>query len=464
MDASKFNLLGEEINIKDVVARKGFLKGKKIVCYGDSTAANDGSYINKLISDYNLNIDNKAIGGHSLVGDYNDLLQADFSNYDYVILNYGINDWQASAPLRFAYQYDDKIGFLDALENILEKISNQNKVAFIILPWFCVRDSFENNINECLCTIDGYIDNAIDVINKFHFPYINLWKSSGINKYNYKSLMENSGDIYVHAIEPITTYVADMIFNGCINNGKCHSKKYNNTLCFINNGFNSYDEITTSLGGYSNKPYSGFNLHSHNDINVISSKFYGNFENDFITIEGVLTFTGNLALFFDDTLIRYLSPNTWRYGQGFFSFSIDTSIFKNKKLFFKVQSDKNGYGGYLMGTHIYTDNSPLELFFSDETKIPFITSKELLNNIEEAVFFKNGFLIKGFTVKNVNAETFGTVKETPKNAVKLFPCNYKNANDYKSLYVSLYANREMTFSGNASELYIPNIFVETSIV
>ena len=102
--------------------------------------------------------------------------------------------------------------------------------------------------------------------------------------------------------------------------------------------------------------------------------------------------------------------------------------------------------------------------FADETKIPFSTSKELVSNIQEAVFFKNGFLIKGFTVKNVNYETFGTVKETPKNAVDLFPCNYKNGNDYKPLYVSLYANKEMTFGGSASELYVPNIFVQTSIV
>ena len=471
MDVTKFNLLGEEINVKDEIARKGFLKNKKIICYGDSTAALPNSYINKLITNYNIDITNNAISGHSLVEDYTTILADEFANYDIVILNYGINDWLGSASLRVAYE-STNIGFLTALDKVLQHISEKDKLGFVILPWYCVNNSFSYGINSVLCTLDGYIDGAIDICNKYKFPYINLWKSSGINSYNYNRLMEDSGNIFVHALEPVITRVADLIYNGCINNGKCFENLFDNTIMFLKNGYENYNEIETSINSLTNKVTSGYNIRSFNNINPITSPFGFNDEDDFLIVSGCLVFLSDISMYIgrqggNETLIKYISTNDFKHSVGHFRFSIPLKEFYNNKIYFKIQTRENENGCYLLGTHFYTTKTPTESFFSDGSSVPYTLKQGSIANfssIKKATFLRNGFIVPNVAISNITQGTVLTLKDHPRTALDYVLTSNKNGGNYGGNVAFLYASGDLTYQFNSEDLYISSFFVETCII
>lgn len=415
-NVSIFNLDGEEIHVKDTIARKGFFRGLKCVCYGDSTAQMENSYINKLINIYNVDIDNKALGGSSLTSELSRLLQENIDSYDVVIINYGINDWQASVPLYSAYGVSNGQnvkGFIESYKELVDYIISKGKTPFAILPWYVYSNNFQptGTINNTFCDIAGYIDETIDMLEKKSVNYINLYTCAGVNEKNFKTMLDGT-DIWVHGTDKLNSIVAELIYNGIFNNGRCHNCTYANIIPVTNNGFSSQEDIDNSLEGLKYKVFYGQNFVSSSGKNPQSMVLSGD-DDDYLTIRGVFIFN-DVSAFATYSLTNnqfkswvYYNKNTWRYDNGLSRFSIPL---KNLgKFYFSLQAPET-FGFYFLGTTFYTNKSPLKLYLQDGSEMP-VTLKNNVKFSENSkkptvTFNKNGYSISQFSVSHVDGSDF----------------------------------------------------------
>lgn len=441
-NVSIFNLDGEEIHVKDTIARKGFFRGLKCVCYGDSTANLENSYINKLINNYNVDIDNKSVSGTSLTAELSRLLQENIDSYDVVIINYGINDWQASVPLYSAYGVSNGQnvkGFVESYAELIDYILSKGKTPFAILPWYVYSENFKptGTINNTFCDMAGYIDETIDMLEKKSINYINLYTSAGVNEKNFKTMLDGT-DVWVHGTDKLNCTVAELLYIGIFNNGKCHNCTYENIIPFTDNGFNNQDEIDNSLAGLKYKTFYGQNFVASSNNNPKSMGMSGDNE-DYLTIRGVFIFTdttGFATYSITNNQFKtwvYYDKNTWRYDNGLFRFSIPL---KNLgKFYFSLQAP-NTYGFFFLGTTFYTDKAPLKLYFQDGTEQPVTLEKNVIfstNSKKPTVLFnKNGYSISQFSVSHedgsdfLNGSSICKIKTDVKGIIQLNQANLYN--------------------------------------
>ena len=391
---ANFNLLGDDIEVEDTLSRKSIFRDKKWVCFGDSTAANPGTYINKLIENYKCNIDNQAVGGTSLVASLPIIQAKDISVYDGVIINFGINDWQASVPLWFAY--GSTLGFIDTLETLLDWITVQGKQAFVIFPWWCRSKNCPNEINEALCDLPGYIDYG-------------LYTYAGINEGNYKFMMEDSGDIYVHGLDPVNEFVAAGLFRGDRCNGKCHPATYKFEPCLYDNSLDSIEGRDTGIAGLNNKAYNGQFIVA-NQGKTVKTCTISPGAGEWLTVSGIMVVTGifNLVIYGETSgykIIRRIDSETWRYGAGKFRFSF--KLPKGERFYFAVQVGTDKPGTFLIGTEFFTDREPVLLSLPDFVDAPLTLSENvhfLPNTIPPAYEInKYGVHFSGFELQNTSA-------------------------------------------------------------
>lgn len=317
---------GKTVDLAEISKQSYWFSNRKIVCYGDSTASNANSYINLLISKYGADITNRAEGGTSLVNKYQEIINADTTAFDTIIINFGINDWQASAAFYRTYANTD-MGYGDCLDTLLNALTAKNKLVYVILPWFCWSYHFSNGtINNTFQTLAGQNDAAIDICTKYGVPYTNLYTLAGINAQNYKALMEDSGNIYVHGLDYINGVVADLLAAGAFNNGKCYDVPYKIMTPLFGNGFANKAAIDTALKPTSIKQQ-GYNIKVSGANNaVVTGAIRGG---ETIRISGYLVGDGvNAIAIYDLTTsefksIAYISKAAYSYTKGFFSLTFD---------------------------------------------------------------------------------------------------------------------------------------------
>lgn len=196
---------------KDVIGKTdSWLAGKNIVAYGDSTMSIADSYISQLADIYEVNIQNRSISGTKMSGGaansgYQMIATAsDLGTFDYVLLGYGTNDWQSSAPIIFNYSVNS---FEWAYEETVKKILAENSIPVLITPFYSYRPDFK------AIDLRLYAECIEDIANKYHVPCINFYNNSGCNELNYTDLLRNdSGGIYVHETVEFGKKLADMIY------------------------------------------------------------------------------------------------------------------------------------------------------------------------------------------------------------------------------------------------------------
>lgn len=467
---ANFNLLGEDIEVEDTLSRKSIFRDKKWICFGDSTAAYPGTYINKLIENYKCNIDNQAVGGTSLVTSLPIIQAKDISEYDGVIINFGINDWQASVPLWFAY--GSTLGFIDALETLLDWITVQGKQAFVIFPWWCKSKYSPNGINDALCDLPGYIDYGIDTCKSRGVPYLNLYTYAGINEGNYKLMMEDSGDIYVHGLDPVNEFVAAGLFRGDRCNGKCHPATYKFEPCLYDNNLDSIEGRNAAISTLTNKAYNGQLIATDQGKNVKTCTISPG-AGEWMTVSGIMVVLGvfNISVYGETSgykLIRRIDSESYRYGYGKFRFSF--KLPKGERFYFAVQAEANKPGTFLIGTEFFTDREPVLLSLPDFVDAP-LTLSENVHFSENTVpttyeINKYGVHFSGFELKNTSESMyikFAKINTTHKALFLHVPATNLNSNNQKvPTVVDLYHDGWMNVQDQTNNLIVPPFDVITS--
>ena len=455
--------------------------GNKFVCFGDSTAEQEDSYINQMIAK-GVDITNLAVGGHSLVAYCDTIVQTNISAYDIVILNYGINDWQAGVPLFKTYQND---GWLKAIRQVFDYVNAQGKECLMILPWYVHRNDFtRGEVNNCMCSIDGYIDAAIKECEDYHFNYINLYRASGVNASNYTHWL-NSGNINVHANAGLNNKVTRMMLNGvCFNNGYCFDNKYPIHVPFMKNGFTSLSQIESSVAGVRLPDYTGANIEVTQG--TCMSYQIGCNEDDTLIIEGTAIVNSNLAIQMYEidatfSTIAFTNPDNYRYGDGRFRCSIPL---KGKKQYMVWVNSATGNGGYILGLKLSTVKNDCNFIrFQDGTKegITLKSGIELSTYSPGPIitFTPYGYHVSPFRIKKSNGTAFAladelfTIKEGTNNVATLqyFPAAFYTSTGNAEIAGQLAAYKSTGIvkitalaSGSPTEIMIDGFDVITAYV
>lgn len=191
-----------------------WLKGKKIVCYGDSLAKTAGhnTYIDQLAGITGATVTNRGYGGTRMSQGSNngrELIAAatDLGQYDVITLTYGTNDWQHSSDIGTLYA--DACALIETI-----RLKNHNLEIVFILPPYSYRD-FGNdkpNLNNAGLYLSDVCNVITYAMNRYNVPVIDLYHLSTCNAINYTYLLRNdSGGIYVHPTDEFASTLAYLV-------------------------------------------------------------------------------------------------------------------------------------------------------------------------------------------------------------------------------------------------------------
>lgn len=216
--------LGNVSNITPIV---DYLRNKKAVMYGDSTAALGPTYSSMITSLCGMQITNRAISGTAVTSGTNCLLslinaatESTFEGFDYCFLAYSTNDYQGNIAI-----YSNKglangvISFQEAFETAINKIQTLNpsiQIVFIA-PAYVYRNttgSYLPNINYRGFTPRDYVAMAKHVCSYKGVAFIDL-ALLGVNENNMATWMmkETDIDVYVHYQTALKQKIAQFIVN-----------------------------------------------------------------------------------------------------------------------------------------------------------------------------------------------------------------------------------------------------------
>ena len=248
--------------------------GKKIVVYGDSTAALQPSYMNMFAERMNMEIDNRAISGtavtpatyknptdNSLYALLRAASKSDFSDVDYVFLCYSTNDWQGGAKLFDCGDETHQPSFERALSIAIERLLafNDKMRIIFVAPVFAHRQfmSSDPNINNAGYLLDDYGYVAEHVMYNYGMGYCSL-NSLGVNESNYRDWMvDDSGGIFVHYTTELKNNVVDYLIHSFPWKSKPNEYENGNALPMIH----TINAIDTSI-------YTPYDTNINNDTIV----------------------------------------------------------------------------------------------------------------------------------------------------------------------------------------------------
>ena len=328
-------------NIYDSVinnmTKTGWLEGKRIVVFGDSTASLSGNYIEKLGEMYNLDITNNAVPGTAITGQESLITSFDLTNFDICIICYGTNDWTSGACIKPFY--NESYQWLTSINRVIDHVQSYACDLLFIFPQY-VNNGTEYNISNNNNSLDRFIDFGINACISRNTKYLNLYNISNSQKTNF-NLWTPDG---IHPNDKLNKFIAQLIYNGIICNGFCDNNLYDatNQLFFFDNaGFNtSYDNVKCS-----NK------IVTLNGSMSTSNPFSSNC--NFIIIEGFYNGTGGTEFSIitenmDSTLFTYNIKDS----AGYFSFKIPCGKLDNVRLRFRATNNTS----YLIGYKILFDD------------------------------------------------------------------------------------------------------------
>lgn len=188
-----------------------FLKGKKYIAIGDSIVENQGTtanpitysgtdlqgivhteevvkgYIQEIENRYGLVCTNLGKGGHTIVNDYANLMNINYSDVALVTIAYGCNDARLSVPLG-TVNSSDGTTFAGALNNILRKIYTDNPECRVIVLTALQR-LYVSEFGIATANSNGnylidFVDMCKKVANKRSTKCIDVYRDCGINQTN----------------------------------------------------------------------------------------------------------------------------------------------------------------------------------------------------------------------------------------------------------------------------------------
>lgn len=244
----RVTLLESDVNtIEDKITNLNWLSGKKIVWFGDSW----GTITNNVVAQFTTlygnkcTVDNRCIGGTTLTrvheedfpgfgsnSGYQRIRAANLTDFDYIFIMYGVNDWQCSVPLLPYGSDQDEFVYTNALAGILDYIATNYPTCqpVVIFPTYVHRNSIGFDLNHHGATIHSYINHGIDVCNNRGVKYINQATLLGVNKDNYTEFMINDGNVWLHPNANTAKALAENIYQGAFNNGKCYSGNWSKNI------------------------------------------------------------------------------------------------------------------------------------------------------------------------------------------------------------------------------------------
>lgn len=204
------------INLKNYAIP--FLLNKRVVVYGDSTAALNNSYINQLAAtNICTTLVNRAVSG-TLMNEGNNngrvLIRdsTDLTNFDTIILCYGTNEWLANISEN-ALMFD--------VNAILSTIATKNpaiNIVFILPPYSY--HNFDNdvpNLNGAGMFLKDVNNVIVDGCKQHKVATINLYELSNCNEYNYTNKLDPSYSdphTYVHPNTAFAKEIMGILING----------------------------------------------------------------------------------------------------------------------------------------------------------------------------------------------------------------------------------------------------------
>ena len=223
------------------LTKSNWLNGKSVVVYGDSTASIPTSPWNWIKNnvDY-VAVTNRSIGGTilcnkdlggtatALNNGYVLITSAtDLSNFDYVAIQYGINDYASGLPLSSA-THNDISTFKYALEKVLTKICEAGAIPIICTPIYS--HISENTHNSVGAIILNYVDYLINIGLKYNAVIIDQYHLSGCNETNYQHwLTSGTEPIWNHPNEALGEIMALNI----LSKASSHYTPYKGTLLWM---------------------------------------------------------------------------------------------------------------------------------------------------------------------------------------------------------------------------------------
>lgn len=199
---------------------KNWLYGKKIVVYGDSTAAIPNSYWRVLAEKYPwLDITNRAIGGTQMTysGDGKSAVEllakaSDLHTFDLLFLCYGTNDWATS---KYPYGLANTT-FNGALLSALKSAYNAKKTIDIcaILPFYSTMENDIPQKNRPGYTLAEYTTICNSIYASYGIKCINFSPICSENAFNYESLTDAEVTVtHVHENRFFAERLAEYVLN-----------------------------------------------------------------------------------------------------------------------------------------------------------------------------------------------------------------------------------------------------------
>ena len=238
-----------------------FLNGKKILCVGDSTAAEPNSAV-RFLKDFlpDATITNVAKSGASITPLYNNnvidqLTPDNVANSEVIIITAGINDWQNSVEIDSLKTH---------VTNVLLRIFDYSPTPLVI--WCTPFSSYRNfgahkepTVNYRNLKIKDYCRAISDVCEDFGCMVVDLYKISGCNQRNYRALLDesNSTGIFVHPNKFFAQRMAAQLAYISVSNYQTSDESYiYNTLpsaAFISNA--TLEDINPIPNEYKCEPF-----------------------------------------------------------------------------------------------------------------------------------------------------------------------------------------------------------------
>jgi hypothetical protein len=193
-----------------------YLANKRVVVYGDSTVNGSGNYMQLACDAVNATLTNRSVvsttmaDGATAITNDNDL-----SNFDYVFLCYGTNDWGSShSPSKLRTDVDALIGAINS-------VYRKSRVIFVLPPYqFRNFGMFEVNYNYVGLSQKATLEIIATRLRQWGVPIIDLLTRSSCNPQNYNLLLENSGGIYYHPLPVFRPELAAIVLEGANSNNK----------------------------------------------------------------------------------------------------------------------------------------------------------------------------------------------------------------------------------------------------
>lgn len=184
--------------------------GVSCVTLGSSIMYNDGRTVNgevrkgypSYLRSIGMTVTNKGVSGacvalettKTYVDNCETVDTIDFSNYDFVLLEGGINDYLNSVHIGdFADSDFNKSEFTQAYQYIIEKILADNPtIQIVMMTPIQTTYKFSGNANNVGNYEIDYVNRIKEIASRYSIPMIDLYNLGGLNKYNLSTYTDDN--------------------------------------------------------------------------------------------------------------------------------------------------------------------------------------------------------------------------------------------------------------------------------